>query len=102
MNPNRATDHHGGGRWRLGVVACCCLALTLVLVAVAAASSPTWFRGGVSLTGLILLGVGGGLLVAHLLLDEHPPSGRPRRPMRSVPLGSPTAVTTTRHFGTRR
>jgi hypothetical protein len=48
----------------------CCLALLLGLAAVVAAGSATWVRGGLGAAGLLLLGAGGGVLVAHLLRDE--------------------------------
>jgi hypothetical protein len=51
----------------------CCIALLLGLAAVAAAGSAAWLRGGLGAAGLILLGVGGGLLVAQLILEERGP-----------------------------
>jgi hypothetical protein len=56
----------------------CCVALLLGLAAVAAAGSAAWVRGGLGGAGLLLLGVGGGLLVAHLVLDERRPRDRKR------------------------
>jgi hypothetical protein len=48
----------------------CCIALVLGLAAITAAGWAAWLRGGLGITGLVLLGVGGGLVVAHLILDE--------------------------------
>jgi hypothetical protein len=48
----------------------CCVALLLGIVAIATAGSAAWLRGSLGAAGLLLLGVGGGLLVARLVLDE--------------------------------
>jgi hypothetical protein len=57
----------------------CCVALLVGLAAVAAAGSAPWLRGGLGTAGLILLGVGGGLLVAQLILEERGSRSRRRR-----------------------
>jgi hypothetical protein len=55
----------------------CCVALLLGLAAVAAGGAAAWLRSGLGAAGLLLLGVGGGLLVAQLILDElRPREGR--------------------------
>jgi hypothetical protein len=48
----------------------CCVALLLGLASVATAGSSPWLRSGLGVAGLLLLGAGGGLLIAHLVLDE--------------------------------
>jgi hypothetical protein len=56
----------------------CCIALLLGLGAIAAADSASWLRGVLGVAGLVVLAVGGGLLLAHLVLDERHPGGRRR------------------------
>jgi hypothetical protein len=56
----------------------CCIALLLGLAAITAASSVAWLRGSLGLAGLVVLAVGGGLLLAHLVLDERHPGDRRR------------------------
>jgi hypothetical protein len=56
----------------------CCIAVLLGLAAIAAAGSAAWLRGSLGVAGLVVLAVGGGLLLAHLVLDERHPGGRRR------------------------
>jgi hypothetical protein len=56
-------------RWLVGVALSCCVALLLGITAISLGAS-AWLRGGLGLTALLLFGLGGGLLVAHLLLDR--------------------------------
>jgi hypothetical protein len=80
MEPNLTTLHAQDGRWRHIVVMTCCSAGLFVLAAIALVGLPMWFRGGLSLVGLVLLGIAGGQLVAHGILDQRPagPTGRNR------------------------
>jgi hypothetical protein len=70
MQATRKVEPHRDERPLLLAGLTCCLALVLGLAAVAAAGSAAWLRGGLSVAGLLLLGTGGGLLAAHLILDE--------------------------------
>lgn len=73
------TLRRAGGEWgALAAALTCCAALLLGLAAVAAGLA-AWLRGGLMLGGLVLLGVGGGLLVAHVLLDERRPRATRRK-----------------------
>lgn len=65
-------------RWVIGACLSCCLALLLGLAAITFGLS-RWVQGGLGLAALVLLGAGGGLIVAHLILDHDSAPRRPRR-----------------------
>jgi hypothetical protein len=70
MSASRSAPGSRAQGWLFGAALTCCLALVLGLATLAAAGSAPWLRGGLGLAGLVLVGASGGLLVAHLVLDE--------------------------------
>jgi hypothetical protein len=56
-------------RWLVGAAMSCCVALLLGIAAISLGAS-AWLGGALGLAALLLLGLGGGLVVAHLLLDQ--------------------------------